>query len=436
MNKKNFFLKVLKYVLFFFFFLTVLLLFGGNNTDNVWNYGVSHALRIGELPYRDYNSITTPLYQFIMSIGLFINNSYLTFLIEQSILCVFFTIILEKLLKHNYLLVLSLLIFPIYYFIFPNYNFLVMLIFIYILYLEKENKSDSMIGIFLGLLILTKHSVGGVFLIFSLFASKDIKKAVKRLLFSCIPLVIFLLYLLITGTFFDFLNLCIFGLFDFANTNKYVSYFFISLTIICFIYTIYSFIKKKDFLNYYLLPVFTLLIPIIDMFHSVYFLGFFIIVLFMREPLISKKIPIAVAFAILIMTFICNLFGNIKFNDINYSSSGHMKYVLLDKESNKYISSILKKYKSYDNVYMLSMHSMYFDIESDKNITYFDIPLYGNFGYDGLNKMKNKISNMHDTYFFVLDNENRQYVNVLNDYVRDKCKYIETVSNVEIYYLK
>ena len=110
-----------------------------------------------------------------------------------------------------------------------------------------------------------------------------------------------------------------------------------------------------------------------------------------------------------------------------------MKYVLLDKESKTYIKSVLNKYNSYKNVCMISMNSMYFDIESDKKITYFDIPLYGNFGYNGLNKMKNKIENMHDTYFFLLDNDNRQFVNKLTKYVRKNAKYVENIHNYQIY---
>ena len=90
----------------------------------------------------------------------------------------------------------------------------------------------------------------------------------------------------------------------------------------------------------------------------------------------------------------------------------------------------IKKYteKSDDVVQM--------DIESNKKITFFDIPLYGNFGYNGLNRMKDKIDNMHNTYIFVLDNENRQYVNVLNDYVREKYPLIEKIEDMEIYYIK
>ena len=427
MNKK----KIIKYILLLFFFIFILFLFGNNNTDNIWNYGVSHALRMGELPYRDYNSITTPLYQFIMSIGLFINDSYLTFIIEQAILCTIFCFILEKLVKDNFWIVLALLLFPIFYFFFANYNFLVMLLFILLLYLEKEEKPDYLIGVVLGLLVLSKHTVGGVILIFSLFATKDVKRSIKRLLFSLIPMMIFLIYLLISNTFMKFLDLCVFGLFDFAESNKYFSLFFISVTLLCLIYTIYSFIKKKDILNYYLLPAFTLLLPIIDMFHSVYFIGFFLIIIFIRY---NKVIPKIIGISILLSIIILNICFNSTYNSLYFSSNGNMKYLLVNKERKTYIKNILKKYKSYDDACMLSMNSMYFDIESNKKITYFDIPLYGNFGYDGLNKMKKKIDSMHNTYFFVLDSTNRQYVNKLNDYVKKNYKYIETVEDMEIYY--
>ena len=425
---------IIKYILLFIFFFVILLLFGQNNTDNIWNYGVSHALRMGELPYRDYNSITTPLYQFIMSIGLFIYDSYLTFIIEQAIFCLFLYYIIEKLVGKNILFVFSILLFPIFTFIFPNYNFLVILLFFYLLYLEKNNKSDSLIGIVLGLLVLSKHTVGGVVLIFSLFATKDIKRLFKRLLFSLIPMMIFLIYLLITNTFMDCLNLCILGLFDFAESNNYFSLFFTSVMILCFIYTIYSFIKKKDIFNYYLIPAFTLLLPIVDMFHSMYFIVFFLIVILSREPLINKKISNILGVSIIIVCIICNALAGSIYSHMYLSSNGHMKYLLCDKERKNYINKVLEKYNSYDKVYMLSMYSMYFDIESNKKITYFDIPLYGNFGYNGLDKMKKKIDSMHNTYFFILDSDNRQYINKINKYVRKNTKYVESVYDMKIYY--
>ena len=53
--------------------------------DIIWNYSFSHAIRLGEIPYKDFNIISTPLYSFIMSIGLFIYDDILTISIESGI---------------------------------------------------------------------------------------------------------------------------------------------------------------------------------------------------------------------------------------------------------------------------------------------------------------------------------------------------------------
>ena len=110
--KKNY-----KYLLLFLFFLISLIFFGFNNTDIIWNYGMAHAIRIGEIPYKDFNIITTPLYPFIMSIGLFIKDSYIVYLLEQSLLLTVYFYLLDKLLKDKIFILLFIFIFPIFYII-------------------------------------------------------------------------------------------------------------------------------------------------------------------------------------------------------------------------------------------------------------------------------------------------------------------------------
>ena len=103
----------LKYLLYFIFFLLCLLLFQNNNLDNMWNYGMAHAIRIGEVPYKDFNIISTPLYPIVMSLGLFIKDSYLVYLIEQSILCTILVFFLEKIMDKKYLILLPFLFFAL-----------------------------------------------------------------------------------------------------------------------------------------------------------------------------------------------------------------------------------------------------------------------------------------------------------------------------------
>ena len=81
---KKFVEKNLKYILIFIFFLIIYQFLGFANMygDPIANYGFSHAIRNGEIPYVDFNTISTPLYAFVMSIGLYLVDNYLMFNIK------------------------------------------------------------------------------------------------------------------------------------------------------------------------------------------------------------------------------------------------------------------------------------------------------------------------------------------------------------------
>ena len=77
--KKNI-LNISKYIILFIIFFIFFLFFSTGDADVIWNYGFSHAIRIGEIPYKDFNMIITPLYPAIMSIGLFIRKENFFFI--------------------------------------------------------------------------------------------------------------------------------------------------------------------------------------------------------------------------------------------------------------------------------------------------------------------------------------------------------------------
>lgn len=424
-----------KYILFFLVVFLSLMFFGSNNTDIIWNYGMAHAIRLGEIPYKDFNIITTPLYAFIMSIFLVIHDSYTVFLLAQAFLCTIFIFIVSKLIPGKVNFLCFFMFFPIFYFIFPNYNFLVFFLMTLLILLEERKTNDYLIGFVLGLLILSKHTIGLVVLFCSLISTLDIKRGRKRLL-SCLGVLsVYCVYLLLTGSFYSFLDLGVFGLFDFGNSNKYYSVFCIVSACLMFIYTIYSFIKDKSYLNFYLLGSFSFIIPINDMFHMNYLICFFVLIVLMKHKLPDYLKSIFTA--LIGVTFLLNIFINWNLlSNMRLLDDSYFNNYLVTKERDKYIKNILIEYKSYDNSYMLAMSSMFFDIASNHQITNFSIPLYGNFGYDGINKMKEKINKMHDVYFFLEDNSNRQYANELNDYVRKVGKKIKNVESMEIYYIK
>lgn len=65
--------KCIRYLFIFIFVFCIYEFFGFLNTygDSMNNYVFSHAIVQGEIPYLDFNILTTPLYTFVMSTGLF-----------------------------------------------------------------------------------------------------------------------------------------------------------------------------------------------------------------------------------------------------------------------------------------------------------------------------------------------------------------------------
>ena len=103
---------------------------------------------------------------------------------------------LDKLIGKNkivFLLLLCLLLFKAFI---PTYNSLCLVFIVVLMYLEKNNKNDYLIGLILGLLLLTKHSIGLGILLFSFIGLRDLKRIGKRLIAVLIPCFIFLIYLL------------------------------------------------------------------------------------------------------------------------------------------------------------------------------------------------------------------------------------------------
>ena len=181
--------KILLVLIVFIVVYSLLILFSVNYADVTWNYGMSHAIKVGEIPYKDFNILMPPLSQYLMSILLFIKDSYLVFLFEQAIIVTLFFIFMYKLIGNKFILLLPIIAFPRFFFILPNYNFLAIFLILILLYLEKNSKNDYLIGVILSLIILTKHSIGLFFLLFTLIGTFDFSKIKKRIV-GVIPLLV------------------------------------------------------------------------------------------------------------------------------------------------------------------------------------------------------------------------------------------------------
>ena len=443
--------KYIKYIILFLFFLiSLIFIFTLSRGDTFVNYGFSYAIRLGEIPYRDFNMVITPFAPLLYSIGLFIFNDIITFYIEQALLLTIMFYFLKKLLHHKVILYLLIMIIPfpiaMVSTIYPGYNFLLFFLFILFVYCFKNNKSDYLLGFILGLIFCTKQTVGIVCFLptfYYFFSNRRI--FFKILVGYCVPCLFLLFYLLISNSLHSFINLCFLGLFDFGHSNFQFNIFYFVLFIFGIIYLIFRInLDKKNILLYYSLCFGVVVFPIIDYYHVSLFLLviFYLIVdsLNYNNKYNKMFIGLIASICLLWIVVLFNYFPN-----IDILNTRHFHLVINDKKYNNNVKR-LNKYVNSSNknfiFFMRGSENYYYKIMNNKKIDYFDLPNYGNYGYNGVDKMKDSIKCVHNSYF-VIDNtlinntdSSQQYIKELGNYIISKGSYVTSIGVYDIYLKK
>ncbi len=438
-----FFLKNnFKYFVVFCFSLFVLVFFEHLNCwDSIWNYGFSYAFAIGEVPYVDFNMITPGFYNFIMSLGLHISHNNLVFLIEQSILITLTFFIVYKMYGKRAWLFLFFMSIVKYYAFVPSYNFFLMFLTILIIYLEKKDTSDYLIGLLLGFCILTKHTIG-IFLVIPsfVFYFKDKKRLFKRFVGCLIPCVIFVIYLLIIGAFKDFFDLCVLGLFDFASKNSEIiikyAVFSIMLLVLTIVYIIFN---KKDILGYYLLSYFSVMIPIFSYYHFSLYLAICSLMLLSILKLSDRYLGIlGISLTMVIFSFYITF--NITGEFLGAHNFNYVHLLSGNKKNFEYLNELYLKYDKQSNTNIVSSKNVWIKISNEEKLDYFMLPLTGNYGYNGTKKMIDRVKNGKSTYYIIdmveyIGNKHTGQFDVkLCDYIINNSKLIEEAKGFNVYY--
>lgn len=431
----------IKCILIFIFFLFWNLIVQPLNLDETWNYGFVYNIVRGLVPYKDFNMVITPLYPFLMAIFSFVfgDGILILHIINSVMLTIMFNFI-GKLIGEKAYLCLVLFCVPLSV-VFPSYNLFLLFLFVLLVYLEKVNANDCLIGFILGCCILTKQSVGFCLILPSLYYLKKINKIKKRLLGLVIPIVCFIGYLVLNDAFLEFFDLCILGLFDFAQGNGNFVNIFVILSIVLFIINLF-FIKKdyKNINNYYLLAFYSILIPLFDLYHFQVYLIAFLVVLFLNKDIkIAINIKLFCVGILLGITFLILKDrvsdGVIYPNDIN-----NFEYRLIDKEYISFTKDINSKIEKYNDrkIVFLSADGYYFKIINNKDIGYLDLINTGNWGYKGSDKLLNTIKRSKEAVFFVDKKEigsNKQTDQNVLKYVVKNGKKIDETWKYSIYIL-
>lgn len=431
--------KLYKYLLFILVFISILLfnlLISQLGMDEVWNYGFSYNIANGLIPYKDFNMVLTPFYPMLMAIFMVISKSLVFYHIINSLTCTLLIFIIHKLTKEKIYIILPLLIFPICITP-PNYNLFILFLFILLIYLEKENKNDYLIGVLLSLIFLTKQSIGIFLIPVSLYYLKQNKKILKRFIGFIIPIIIFIIYLLITNSYKEFIDLCVLGLFDFGKSNTNISVFFI-IPLVLLIILLVLMRKKKNIYNYYLLGFAGICVPLFDLYHIQIFVVAYLIIMIINGINIFK--PKLIGLTLLVGVLCVNIIrSNVNFN--NYPNNINIfEYRYIDKTGVDNTNEVLKYMKKYNNkVMFIGPVGYYYKLIANEKITYLDLINEGNLGYNGSNKLLDKVKKLSNDYvFFINKSDDPNTVGTQTDkklikYILKNYKKIDETKYYNIY---
>ncbi|MEE3342653.1 MAG: hypothetical protein VZS44_01015 [Bacilli bacterium] len=353
--------------------------------DAVWNYGFAYNISRGLIPYKDYNMIVTPLFSYILSLLILLfGNKFVLYYIFMSVIIVALSYLSYLKIGYRavYIYMLAVITSNI------GYNVLVLLLFIILInYIDNDEKNDLLIAFIIGLMILTKQTLG-ILIIPSIIFSKKRKKTIA---IYFIFLFSFVLYLVINNNMFEFLDYCFFGMFDFTNGNgsKLSILTFVELFICIFLFIKILKMKFKDDKLIYILLFQIICFPIVD---GVHFLITFIpILLYLFEKYKFKY----KYFEMCIYLFIISFFATFNFTQIDFSLNN------LYQEKNsfmygkrlpnyfsdyfKYVSSYIEKYDDY-RIYILEARAYVTKLELNMAINKYDLINRGNMGYKGSDK--------------------------------------------------
>ena len=423
LKKKNLFFYLVLFFLFLYNF-AILKSFAG---DNYFNYGFAYNIVNGLIPYRDFNMVLFPFAPFLNALILkLFGSKMIIYFLFNSLIYVLIVYLADKLSKG----VNTLIIFMLFICGIGGYNALSILLVLLLIYLEKEKKSDYLIGIITGISIMTNQKL--ILLLLPVFYKKNLESIFKRLIGIIVPFQMLSIYLYNTNSLTYFIDYTILGLFDFGNDNLNFTIWIIVILIVL-LSILYRFYKTKNKLWLYCLVFSLLAFPIFDQYHVVSASIPFVVLIYSNKYKIYDYIKclcnIFVITSVILITIVIiddeTYFLNRDINNNCYLTISSREFdTSFDKLFNYYNNNIDK----YDNIYFLYVDSYYFKIKKNIKINKFDLVSLGNNGYDGNNKLKREIKKLHNSLFIVY-NRRRE-----NDPL-DQTNY-ELISFVENNYQK
>lgn len=461
--------------------------------DEIWNYNFARNIVEGHIPYNDYNMIQTPLLPFICAIFLkVIGNKLITMRFLAVILHTFIFYIGYEILKRygkdkNLAIIIIIAIMVLSKeLIALDYNYAVLLLTLIVLAVELKNKNNPkyfdysfkynfLLGILVGCTLLLKQTTGLIisiafigYKIFEVRSKQNFKEFLKialtRLLGIILPVLLFMIYLIITKSFEGFISYCILGIKEFKNAIeyktllgiKYIKILAIVLPIFMVFLFILQFIKKDKIYNIlfaYSLASFSVTFPISDKIHFIIgayislISGSIFLIHFINDSFESEKLrKMIFTFLTFVSVFLIILVGFKSLKKI------YTDFIKVPKESElvffegipensglkkriiKIENYILEKENEGKKVYILDAEAAIYYIPLNRYTKNYDMFLVGNLGKSGEDGIIEQINQEENAiYLMKRDEINWQTPMKVRDYIIDNFQLIDKISIFDVY---
>ena len=314
----------------------------------------------------------------------------------------------------------------------PSYNLLCLLLLFILMIMEDKKQNDYIIGIFLGLVFLTKSSMGLLSLA-SIYYIKDIKKILKRIIGFLIPNIIIIIYFIKEKIILNYLNYAFGSLISFGKDNLNQSIGMI-LSIAIIIYLIYTYYKKKDIKILYILFFQIMSYPIFNGVHIIYSIipvVFYIVLNNKNNIYIEYRKYLSITLVVPLLLTIIQL------NTINMDYGSYsLKYKLIET---KYIigaNNIKNSLDNLDNTYFIMYEAYYDKLLLNIKINPYDLLLTGNLGYNGENRVIKYFDSLPPNTKFILQKKyigGGQLSKKVYDHIKNNYTLYKTFAIYEVY---
>ena len=443
--------------------------------DMAWEFNCILNIVNGKLPYKDFNIIVPPLYYYIMAVPVLFCKNIIGYKIASTIFSIILLYVIYNVIKlfnkkQPYLLLIPIVMLT--FMVRAHYNTMAMLCgiavgYFTIKYLETNKKYFViLIGIFCACCILSKQSSGIIitfliflYLIIHLLKNKQIKDILYTILSFTGILLIFLSWLLITGTLFDFIDFTFLGISNFRRSsllkifkNSLSTIIILIILMMLIILNIILNLKIKNrkifILQLIALGNATASYPIPNFFHNIVsIIPFLLTLMLLIDQIIQEKIEIKDKHLIISYFFLTICF-TIAFAicSIHYTSfqtDGYLKGTFLEKTCDERVQNIIlyeyenPEYILYSPEEGYTLYELYKGKSVEKYLNTF---LSGNLGTKDPVDVIKEYEGQKNTYMYIYKDRKdcliKQTPLSAIEYIEENYELVDTTEFYKIYKVK